>query len=409
MKEISICCVGWEKEGLTLEAAGHIEAADAVILRTERCGLGSYLRERGIDFQALDSLYDRCEDFDQLDDMIEEAVVSAAEDKRVYYATPTLSDRAAARILRKYPEARGDVALYALSPCQTVTASDWERLEPNARQDAVVYEITDALLASEVKLRLMESYGDEAPVYFRRPGGGIERTVLSDLDRMGEYDHRCAAVICGGEEYSRRNVLDLHDLMDVMALLRDKCPWDGQQTHESLKKYLLEEAYETIDAIDRDSDPDMCEELGDVLFQVAFHAQIAKEHGAYGMRDVVDGICRKMIRRHVHVFGGVKAETAEEVARLWQQVKRQEKKERTPSEAIRDLPVYLPSLMLAQKAIKRAREYGLPLPGSREPDTARILDALSSADTDAETALHGAIVNWMQRIQTESDLDHTSS
>ena len=406
MKEIRVYCVGWQRGDVSLEAAGQMERAGRVLLRTGRCGCAEYLAERNIPFDTFDSLYEESGDFDALDAAIADEILKAAADCTVCYATPTPGDRAARKVLRECPQAVGDIALYAAEPFQRFSASDWERFEPNARQDALIYEITDRLLASEVKLRLMEYYGDEAEVYFRLPEGRIEKTVLADLDRMREYDHRAAAVVTGGQPFEARNALDLGDLKDIMALLREKCPWDGQQTHESLRKYLLEEAYETLDAIDRGSDADTCEELGDVLLQVVFQAQIAKEHGAYELRDVVDGICRKMVRRHVHVFGGVKAETSEEVARLWQEVKKKEKKYATPEEAVAGISTFLPSLMLAQKAIKRARENGIPLPEASGSAAGRLIAALRDTDEDAETELRRAIIQWMQRIRQESDLDH---
>ena len=117
------------------------------------------------------------------------------------------------------------------------------------------------------------------------------------------------------------------DLVNITSKLRSKdgCPWDKEQTHESLKQYLLEESGEVIEAIDNKDKENLCEELGDLLFQVMIHSQIAKENKDFTIDDVVNGICEKMIRRHPHVFGDKKVISSEEGEALWEAIKMQEK------------------------------------------------------------------------------------
>lgn len=117
------------------------------------------------------------------------------------------------------------------------------------------------------------------------------------------------------------------ELKEVVAKLRSEhgCPWDKEQTFESLKPYLIEESNEVLDAIDNHDMENLCEELGDVLYQVMIHSRIAEEQGIFTIYDVVDGVCEKMIRRHPHVFGDATAETPEESYALWQEIKKQEK------------------------------------------------------------------------------------
>ena len=117
------------------------------------------------------------------------------------------------------------------------------------------------------------------------------------------------------------------DFLDIIAQLRAPggCPWDQKQTHESLRDCLLEESQEVLDAIDNKDDENLCEELGDVLLQVAMHAQIAAEEGRFTMDDVVQGVSEKMVRRHPHVFGGIKVDSVEEGLDLWNAIKAQEK------------------------------------------------------------------------------------
>ena len=128
----------------------------------------------------------------------------------------------------------------------------------------------------------------------------------------------------------------LDDLKEVMRRLRaeDGCPWDKVQTHESMKKYLVEETAEVFEAIDNNDPDNLCEELGDVLFQVVMYSQMASEIGAFTIEDVVDGVCEKMIRRHPHVFGDVKVNSAEEGLALWKAIKEEEKASKKAQENV---------------------------------------------------------------------------
>lgn len=152
----------------------------------------------------------------------------------------------------------------------------------------------------------------------------------------------------------------MQDLIDIMARLRGEngCPWDKAQTHESLKPYVLEEAYEVIDAIDRKNREDIIEELGDLLLQIVFHSRLAQERGDFDMGDVIDGICEKMIRRHPHIFGDIKVESAGEVLKNWEDIKREEKDVKTQTQSMKSLPKNLPALMLAFKVQEKAARVG---------------------------------------------------
>ena len=141
------------------------------------------------------------------------------------------------------------------------------------------------------------------------------------------------------------------DLLAITELLRGDggCPWDREQTHESVRRCMIEEAYEVAEAIDRKDAVLLCEELGDVLFQVVFHAELEREEGRFGAEDVVNGICRKMIRRHPHVFGDGRAVNGREALSQWETIKTEEKQRRTLSERLRSIPPILPALLRAQK------------------------------------------------------------
>lgn len=156
------------------------------------------------------------------------------------------------------------------------------------------------------------------------------------------------------------------DLLDIMATLRGEngCPWDRAQTHESIKKSMIEECYEAIDALDSGDDKAFANELGDVLLQVVFHSQIAKERGAFDYNDVVNEICTKLITRHTHVFGTDKAVSAEEALGQWEKNKKKEKNLDNYTAMLRDVPKYLPALMRSEKVQKKAASVGFDWDGT---------------------------------------------
>ncbi|MFA6472918.1 MAG: nucleoside triphosphate pyrophosphohydrolase [Candidatus Latescibacterota bacterium] len=151
------------------------------------------------------------------------------------------------------------------------------------------------------------------------------------------------------------------ELVEVMKILQAPggCPWDREQTHESLKPYLIEEAYETIEAIDSGSDEHLAEELGDVLLQVVFHAEIADRAGRFTIEDVIRGIVDKLKRRHPHVFGEAVAEDSAQVVRNWEEIKRREKREKKEGGSVLDgLPKNLPALIKARRIQEKVSRVG---------------------------------------------------
>ena len=151
----------------------------------------------------------------------------------------------------------------------------------------------------------------------------------------------------------------IDDLKNIIVTLRGEngCPWDKVQTHQSIKKSLIEECYEAIDALDNGTDKDFANELGDVLLQVVFHARMAQERGAFDFDDILYEICTKLISRHTHVFGEDKAGNEEEALYNWEKNKKKEKGLLSNTEVLLDVPNYLPSLMRAQKLIKKAKDF----------------------------------------------------
>jgi len=180
-------------------------------------------------------------------------------------------------------------------------------------------------------------------------------------------------------------------LVDLVARLRGPggCPWDAAQTAETIRMYLLEESYEVVDAVERGTPEDLCGELGDLLFQILFLARLAEEKGRFDLADVVEGITRKMIHRHPHVFGSMNLDTPEEVAANWAKIKREEKGNSTPGLSDFDsVPANLPALLRAHRLTQRAAK---ALPGDEDPrgdaetvsaDMEALRTALASGDDE---------------------------
>ena len=186
------------------------------------------------------------------------------------------------------------------------------------------------------------------------------------------------------EEKTAQAFLRLHE---IVARLRapDGCPWDREQTHMSLRRHLIEEAYEVQDAIETGDDAHLCEELGDLLLQPMLHAQIAAEENRFDIAEVLNTLSDKLVRRHPHVFGEIEADSSEEVLKNWDAIKKQERIERGQSEPISvlgDVQTALPALMLALEVSKKAARTGFEW-----PDLGGVLDKLHEETAELEEAL----------------------
>jgi tetrapyrrole methylase family protein/MazG family protein len=162
-----------------------------------------------------------------------------------------------------------------------------------------------------------------------------------------------------------KNQYGFDDLLQIMTILRHECPWDMEQTHESIRRDTLEEAYETAEAIDLRSVTKLREELGDLLLQVVFHTEIEREKGSFDIGDVCDGICKKLILRHPHVFADTKADTSVQVLENWDRIKTEEKGFETYAEEMNAVARTLPALWRAEKVQKKSQKAGFDFPNAK--------------------------------------------
>jgi len=274
---------------------------------------------------------------------------------------------------------------------------------------ALIAQCYNRAIASDVKLTLLNAYPDEHPVIvlsaIRAGATQIQELPLVELDRIHHFDDLTTLYIPpvapGGS---------VTELQEVLAHLRapEGCPWDREQTHESLRANLLEETYEVLDALDRGDADDLCEELGDLLMQVVFHTQIAAEGSEFRMADVARGIVTKLWRRHPHVFGDVTVDGVDEVLRNWEAIKAGERKKKPGNLGLLSgIPQGLPALAQAQAYLGRAESLGQSQPDSLET-AARLLASLEGTPNVEEQLgqLLLIVANWARRrgVDAESAL-----
>ena len=193
-------------------------------------------------------------------------------------------------------------------------------------------------------------------------------------------------------EFQFKDRYDFDDLVEIVRCLRlpDGCPWDKVQTHKSIRQDFIEETYEVIEAIDNEDTELLREELGDVLLQVVFHAQIEREKSVFDINDVANDICKKLIIRHPHVFGDVNADTTEKVLDNWDKIKMQTKSQSTLSESMDSIARSLPSLMRAEKMQKKARKAGFDFENAEDAidkvyeELSEVKEAIKGSDENAK-------------------------
>ena len=432
MGRITIVGTGWTEGQLTLDAVGALRSGARILLHTDHSGCADWLRAQGITFESLDGLYEACDDFDEHIEAATAAVLEAAEAGDVVYGVFDIRDRTVPPIMASGvevavipgPPAEGALLALVSGEARCIEASDWEEAHVTPREHCLIREVDSRELAAELKLKLMRAYPEEQEVWLLGSGGVPEKLPLYALDRAGCYDHRTCVLVPAERDLLQLERYDGEHLNEIMRILcaPDGCPWDRVQTHASLRTYMLEEAYEVIDAIDADDSEHLYDELGDVLLQVALHAEIARRHGEFDMEDVTTAICEKMIHRHSHVFGRDHADDPDEVLEIWTRNKMAERGQHTGAETLRAVPRSLPALLRAVKVLKRSRDAGLSSANAEEAIARcraaldalaeggdvearfgsalfNLADAARMLGVDPELALDGAIQRFVSRFE----------
>ena len=368
---------GNEKQ-LTFETLEIIKNANKIVLRTAIHPVVSYLNTLNVLLESYDSYYETQEDFTEINNsIVNNLLEKSKEEEEVYYAVSdaTLDETVKCLLINKPEDCTVKIIAgvshigRCLSLLKTQTgsmryysATEFPKARLTPEEDLFIYEMYCKHIASECKIALMELYPEECEiwVFYGDPGTGEITTKackLFQLDRLSMYNHM-SAVYVPKQEREKRSRYDLQDLCDIMEILRGEngCPWDREQTYSSILPSLLEESYEYIQAV-RDEDYEhMADELGDILLQVAFHSQMAKEQGEFNITDVTSYICEKMIERHTHIFGNVNVENSEDVIANWEKIKKEQRGIKTLYQSLQDISLGLSPMLRASKVLKKVEK-----------------------------------------------------
>ena len=223
-------------------------------------------------------------------------------------------------------------------------------------------------------------------------------------------------------DFQFKSKYNFYDLVNIMSILRspEGCPWDREQTHKSIRRDFIEECYEAIEAIDTDNRDLLLEELGDVMLQVVFHAQIEAEKNSFTADDVCNDVCQKLIIRHPHVFGDINVDNSEEVLKNWDAIKMQTKSQKTHSEVMHSVSPALPALIRADKIQNKARKIGFDFPDALSAldklseEVSELREAISNGNAECISSELGDVlfsavnVGRLMKIDSEKALSDTS-
>lgn len=366
-------------EALTIGALKELKNNKNIYFRTEKHPTVDFLKDEGIKFESYDHAYEKYDSFDDVYKYIAENLITKVkDDEDLIYAVPGHPLVAEKSVINLIELCKENNIKYEVLPAvsfvdammealqvdpiegvKIIDAFDMKNQILDKRIGTIITQVYNKFIASEVKLRLLEGYEDDTEIIFVRAAGvegleSIRKIPLYELDWQEDIDYLTSIYI----PKDLGNKKDFQDLLDIIETLRNPggCPWDREQTHESLKSALLEECYEVIDAIENEDEDALIEELGDVLLQVVFHASIGKEDGYFDIMDVISGISNKMINRHPHVFGNEEANTSEQVLVNWDEIKKEEKGIKTLTEEMQNIAKSLPATTRAYKVQKKAKK-----------------------------------------------------
>ena len=477
---------------LSLETMGLLKSGAQVILRTAVHPTVAELEKQNVQFTSCDDLYEKADSFEEVYNGVVARVLAAAQSGDVVYAVPgsPLVAEKTVVLLRTAAKEQGvqlvikpsmsfldlayvELGIDPIAGLQIIDAQDYGEAASAGNHPLMITQVYSQMVASDLKLVLMDVLPDEYEIYFLRnlglPDEECRPIKLFELDRQPHIDHLTSVyipplatgaepddaadeaenvpgIVAFGEdenvEFSSDEETELDDtetyaeeflpeqsfddvdiqpLVDVMRTLREPggCPWDREQTHKSIRSNMIEEVYEYLEAVDADDTEGMREELGDVLMQVVFHARMAEEAGRFDLQDVIDEVVDKLIRRHPHVFGETHVENSDDVLRNWEAIKKQEKQER--KHVLDGVSQGLPALLRAYKLQGKAAKVGFDwnnidgVWAKVEEELGELREALASGDKEAAESELGdvlfALVNYARhnKIEPEVALDGTNN
>jgi tetrapyrrole methylase family protein/MazG family protein len=380
-----------DADRITVGILKILQNATSVYVRTKEHPVVSTLEEWNVSLLSFDEIYETCDSFPEVYDTIANLLIDKARageaGTEIIYAVPghPMVAESTVQLLReRCPELGITIQVLGGESFldEAFTRLGFDPIEGFQLLDAVglnssliqpqlhtlIGQVYDSFTASEVKLSLMEVYPDDYIVIVGHALGvegqeNIQHVPLYELDRVEGFGNLSLVYVpkSDDDQLRQRSFARLHEIVSVLRS-PEGCPWDQEQTHESIRKNLIEETYEVLETIDEDDPEHMQEELGDLLLQILLHSQMEEENGSFNVFDVIQGINDKLIFRHPHVFGDSIAKDAESAIIHWEQMKVEEKqlKGLHPEKAslLDGIPRDLPALMKAYKLQKKAAKVG---------------------------------------------------
>lgn len=362
--------LGLREGDITERGAKAVENAKTLVVRTKVTESYKSVLKRNENAVGLDDLYLKSRNFDTFNKNACAAVLKLLKSGDVTYAVDgsAVEDDTVKAILKKHKNVEIISGVSAFSSAAEranisstvnacVSAYDVSGIK-SITAPTVIYAVDSKKTASDVKLKLIDVFGEETEVYYI--GKTAKKIPVYELDRQNFYDYSVSVVVIP-PALTEKERFNYDDLIEILEILRapNGCPWDREQTPKSVEKNLIEECYELIDAVDNDDTKGVIEETGDVLLQTAFQINFGKESGEFTAADVLSDICIKLISRHTHVFGEDKAADGETALFVWDRNKQKEKGYDSGEEYLRAVPKSFPAVMRAQKISKRAAKYNL--------------------------------------------------
>ena len=369
-------------DSLTIGVVNRIKSGNKNYLRTENHPTVEYFKDNNIPYKSYDYVYEKQEQFIDVYQYIADDLVERAKEYKVINylvpGNPLVAEKTVEILMGKEEEGLEIQILGGMSFIEPViqlvgkdpidglkildgVGFNFNDIDINV--DCIVTQVYNMRIASNIKLILSEVYGDEYKIYLINSAGiKGEEEILSipiyDLDRIGKIGTLTSIFIPKVDKITKK-IYSLADIIDTMEILRSNkgCSWDREQTHKSIRECVIEEAYEVVDAIDRQDIDGLIEELGDLLLQIVFHSQIAWEEGEFNLYNVTTELNKKLIYRHPHVFNKKGVENSSEIVYNWNKLKFRDRKLSTYTDILKDIPK-LPSLMRSFKVQERASQIG---------------------------------------------------
>ncbi|GGG24742.1 nucleoside triphosphate pyrophosphohydrolase [Paenibacillus abyssi] len=434
-----------DADQLTLGVWRKLQQAGRRFVRTDKHPMMKLFAEQDWSYTSFDNIYEQADSFPDVyeaivEELIGQALALGGEDGNIVYAVPghpMVAERTVQLLRERCPqhgisldifggESFLDQAFVRLGfdPIEGFQLLDAGGLNPAFLQPqlhTVIGQVYDQYTASEVKLTLMERYPDDFPVVVGHALGvaneeQISTVPLYELDRIDGYGNLSLIWIPRSDDASLRN-RSFERLHEIVQILRspEGCPWDREQTHQSIRKNFIEETYEALEALDNDDPEGMREEFGDVILQVMLHSQMEEELGSFTVYDVIESLNEKLLFRHPHVFGDVDAGDAKAALSSWERMKAEEKRRKgidPQRQSVLDgIPPDLPALMKAYKLQKKASKVGFDWDhidavfAKVKEELAELREAASSGNPEEQAAELGDLLFAVINVSRFLDAD----